>query len=248
MAAPTYLSNGAYNRTLQATNISMLVVCPASVSAGNLLLLAYGQRGTSATSATTFTGPAGWTAVGTTLSRNFCTLLLWRKTADGSESSLTQTIVITSGGPGAVMNGVIWMFDANAQSIEGIATVVGGVTTISAADVVVGGVDRLGVDVMLTQNAGTLSATLGGSTGGTWLRQNYGVAAANCTLFLYTADLAAGANITSGSSTGAGASNWLSEGFALYAAGAAPINVNSAGAYGAAIAYGGLPLICPVGF
>lgn len=68
MAAPNYLSNGAYTRSIQATNVTMMVVCPASVSAGNLLLLVYGQRSVSTGAGITVAPPAAWTAVGSTLS------------------------------------------------------------------------------------------------------------------------------------------------------------------------------------
>lgn len=215
MTIPNYITNGAYTKTFEATLTNVLVVAPASISAGNRLVLVSGTRSTSTSFAATYNPPAGWTNLASISRNTAAELRIWTKIADGTESSITHTIVV-NGGPGAALTAVMWMFDANAAVIESINTRSGGSTTVSAVDIVTSGPDRLCVDIFFTQNISTLTTTLGGTTGGSWVRTNQSDPAQNAHLLLYTCPLAAQANLTSGSAIGAGASNWFSWGAAFY--------------------------------
>lgn len=244
MPLPNFITTGAYLKTSEATLTNLLVVAPGGVSPGNRLLLVSGTRGVSSSPNASYIGPDNWLNIAS-VSRNVAEMRVWTKIADGTESSVTHTIV-AHGGPGAAVTAVMWMFDSAAQDIEGINTRSGGTTTVSAIDVVTSGPERLAFNVLFTQNISTLTTTLGGTTGGIWVKKAESDSAQNAHLVLYTCPLVADVNVSSGSSVGGGASNWFSWGGAFFSTVDMTLTLSADGLLNPAT-FGTVPFVIPPG-
>lgn len=160
-AAITYQSAGAVTYS-GATGTAISVACPASISAGNLLVMIIGQKPSSANSGTATT-PSGWTAVsggsltgaggyGTTLGADTgnTNVYSFYRVADGTESSNLVSVAL---GTNNIAWGQMYRFSSSTTVDWSVAATTGSDTSgdasvsiamssnpgVTAGDYIVGG-------------------------------------------------------------------------------------------------------------
>lgn len=201
MSTPTYVGRGSV-----ATNNGTTVGYPAGLAADDLLILQTVRRNSSS-----FSTPAGWTALYNDLSPSGTNVRqqLFYKWATGTESGSITVGTIA----------VILAFRGVDKTSfhEGDAIVTGTGNPVSAPTIITGGVSRLAVCFMATvDNPGTINLT--GETGGDWVESSRveNTSGSDMQADLHTADMSGGGTISGGSrNLSSFTFTWLARGFAL---------------------------------
>jgi hypothetical protein len=249
MAFPTYVDTAA-NAVSVGGDTDLLPVTPTSVAAGDLLLLSFlhvnsgTQRTATYTLNTTF-----WTVITEGFLSSSMRGWLYYHVADGTESSITTTIVVSGGISGAKQSAYIHQFRGidTASPIEGAddATTGTGVI-IDDDDVVTTGIERLALNFLYVSNQSTPGDFVGES-GGTWTTL-YAPTHNATRIFLQGASLTSSITINGGSITVTNTGVWGTFGLALLPPSTStPQSVGASGVFSGA-AFGGAPIICPKGF
>jgi len=220
MAAPVYSSAGA--GTSVALDTTLSVAYPATVAAGDLLLLHVMLR----ESGHTVTTPTGWDVLASDIDNTFsiiCTL--FGKIAAGTE---TGSLAVDVGGGAAPYGARIYKITGNqttAGYTEGVSNsgIGDASATVTDAGVTTTGVDRLALNFVAVNGTAGLSSFTG-ETGGDWTEAvaEYTDATNGIQLQLQTATIASAGTINGGSFTGDGG-QYIVIGIAVLPGGAAAV-------------------------
>lgn len=215
MAIPSIRSAGTGAYVAAGTASTIDVPYPASITAGDLLIMQFMIRSTPLNTVTT---PAGWTLQygpeDSAPTPDF-QAYTYVKTAAGSESG---NLTVTCSGTDSSKSGRIYAIQDTNGTIEGAATRRDQNSTVLCNNLTTSGDDRLGVALVYYRDVqATTSFTT--ESGGDWT-EAYAYSPAGV-LQIQTAQVASATTITGGSLTYGAYTHWITRSFALQPAAAA---------------------------
>lgn len=247
---PTYINSGTYITLVG--NVVMNPVCPGSIQANDLLLLAYGHLNSGSQVAATYSlSSSGWTSIGADRQNN-ARLFTHYKVAAGTESSLTLTIRVTNGITATCQTAVIHQFrSVSTVNVLESSAVAGGFSAV-LADTGVTSTQPYGIAVnMLNVSTGAtvVDGPFTGAVGGIWAATYLVSGASGSRLIMETATITSSGTIDGGVYTMTTTSAWVNRGFVLLdkVSAAGQLSVGATG-LAQGTNFGALPVICPQGF
>lgn len=210
-AMPTYVGAGSGNQEVPVSG-TLQVPYPASVSAGQGLIMAIYQQDTVASSITT---PSGWTLVGSvTIAANQVQLAVYFKIAAGTEGGTNQDVTCVA--DVFSLGRMIQLSGGSGVEAAGTASTNASATNLDCVNVTTLGANRVAVQVFGAYGASTTVGDISGESGA-----NYAAPVAEYTpgqgiLDFQIASVTSAAAITGGSATlGASRSARCRVGFAV---------------------------------
>lgn len=214
MAIPVYQGVGTANRQT-SMETPLVPTCPATVNAGDLLLLWITNR-SNASETYTFSGAGTWITQ-FSISGAGPQFVVAYKVADGTEAG--QTVTCTASAGTLVHRAAIFRFsgvDTGGPIFGGASngyltaqTVLTGLSVTSVA------ADRLAVNLLASNAAQVAIGDLTGMTGGTWGEVFFATTNENPTCSMQVAPMPGAGTITGGSVSGMTSANFRRLGFAL---------------------------------
>lgn len=215
MTIPSYIATGTYSGGTDGT-VTLTPAYPASLVAGDLLLLQVAHQSNATQRVATYTFPGTFTLLFADSgggSPNDIRQFIYYRISTGSETG-TISISVSGGINGAAHRSAIHQFRNTSSSTEGgnVVFTAAGSTSLLDTGVTTLGYDRLALQFAITNGSNT-PASFTGESGGDWtLASSSGTA--SCALWLETAPMASPGTIDGGSAA-ISSSGWANRGFAL---------------------------------
>lgn len=197
MTAPTYQSAGSFYEP-SGTSIAGThnIPYPATVNAGDRLVMAVAGAIQGNEAATMTSPPDGWDEIGDQIlanqSGNDLNLWAFTKEADGTEDGGTEPITITCSSTNAALCAQIWRFLESAGVEDVLDDAPAGVpgTSVNGPTVTPAGVERVAVQILATHND-RACGNITGSSPINWTErtEDFNAARSLCTVQLQTADI-----------------------------------------------------------
>lgn len=247
MAFPQYINSSPYSR-LNGAGTHVLVV--PTVAAGDLLLLQYYHRNVAAGLTSTLSRSASWSTINIGTFNSARQYVLGRFVS-GAAGTTTYNIEVI-GASTYTNNAHIHIFRNVTLSsyFENISSLnVINATNPADSIVITTGQEELAINLLCMNNAVDIADFIN-ETGGTWVLSRTMSASVDGKMSLFTASITTSGTIDGGIHSPSIASGLgINFGMALKpaTAGAAPQTVTAVG-LASGVGFGGVPIICPIGF